>query len=516
MDSVAPSVRDRRMRLPLQTGATWQRAAGAFVAAGLLCVCLARPAHAGGESGDPTLPGHGSTVIVVYGQAPATVPVGIPTPEPVDGPRYDPMAIPHTDVISLPLIANMALPPQIAEAAAVYAGQTQYTPGAGVARTITQYSVGTTLLPAGSPPVAEPGTLASPQVDVVVRAPSAPPVIPRVQQPAAAASVPPAALPAAVIAASPNLMPKTTPQALVVVQLPAPAAPAVPAAPAAPSLPAPAAPVATALPVVPVAPAQPAQAAAGQSAPCCAGVVVIGADWTPADVTLAPRPGLQQPAPQQPGPVVVAPAAPKAPAAPVYVLPAREAEKVVCNAFNGHGEWASVQSQTDIWSDWYGGWGPFAVDDGFRQAKNTTFSLERVVGPGENYGEGYAVKIASNQPYAGGFGSPLIPVRPGATVTVRVKYLIWDYIQDPGRAAEVRDWASMGVKPDAHAGDAVYVNGYVRGQWAQLQNTVVAGPGGQIMILIQGESVAAVNSNIYFDDVQVFVDGEPITQCVYG
>ena len=39
----------------------------------------------------------------------------------------------------------------------------------------------------------------------------------------------------------------------------------------------------------------------------------------------------------------------------------------------------------------------------------------------------------------------------------------WDY-----------DWASLGVKPGA--GDtAVYVNGYVRGEWAEMTNTIELG-----------------------------------------
>lgn len=185
--------------------------------------------------------------------------------------------------------------------------------------------------------------------------------------------------------------------------------------------------------------------------------------------------------------------------------------KNVCNDFNG-ASWGAPPS--DVWTNWYGGWAPFAVDDGYRQAKNTTFSMERVVGPGKNYGKGYSVKIASNQPYAGGFGSPMIKVEPGATVNVTVKYLIWDYVQAVDPKGKIMDWASMGLKPDAAGDAATYVNGYVRGEWAVLTHSVVAGHSGYIMVLLQGESVGAVNSNIYFDDVQIEVNGEYLTACV--
>jgi hypothetical protein len=76
----------------------------------------------------------------------------------------------------------------------------------------------------------------------------------------------------------------------------------------------------------------------------------------------------------------------------------------VCNDFNANGSYASTLIKSDIWTDWYGGWAPFAIDDGYYQAKNTTFSRERVVGPGNKYNDETgpgpdqnSVKIASNQ-----------------------------------------------------------------------------------------------------------------------
>lgn len=188
-----------------------------------------------------------------------------------------------------------------------------------------------------------------------------------------------------------------------------------------------------------------------------------------------------------------------------------------CNNFNSK-DWAAKDNtpvKTDMWTDWYAGWAPFAVDDGFRQAKNTTFSMERAVGPGTLKDGGYSAKIASNQPYAGGFGSPLISVPVGSNVTVTVKYLVWDYVQAKDAGTKIMDWASMGVKPDAVSDEAVYVNGFVRGEWAVMTNSFVAGPSGKIMVMLQGESAGAVNSNIFFDDVQIEVDGSYLGSCIY-
>jgi len=203
----------------------------------------------------------------------------------------------------------------------------------------------------------------------------------------------------------------------------------------------------------------------------------------------------------------------------------------VCNNFDTNGLWASRSDpvgHNDPFTDWYGGWGPFAVNDGYRQAKNVVFSKENVVGPGSHYDDDgtssavgdtvdgrHSAKISSSQPYAAGFASPVFTAAPGAEVRVVVRYLIinhgniapdkrWDY-----------DWASLGVKSDAEGDWAQYVNGYTRGQWHWMENIVTVGSSGEYMVMIQGESPAALNSNIYFDDVSIYVDGVAVTSCYY-
>ena len=184
----------------------------------------------------------------------------------------------------------------------------------------------------------------------------------------------------------------------------------------------------------------------------------------------------------------------------------------VCNDFNNRALWSSQQSQpTDVWSDHYAGWGAFAADDGgFYHADNVVFALEQVVGPGKKYGaDQFSAKLSSSQPYAAGLGSPRIAVPPGANVDVRVKYMIFDH----DTSGQDFDWVSLGVKPDAGGPGAVYVNGYRRGEWAELNQSIVSGPSGEIMVLLQGQSPAAVNSNVYFDDVMISVDGTFLGDC---
>jgi hypothetical protein len=201
----------------------------------------------------------------------------------------------------------------------------------------------------------------------------------------------------------------------------------------------------------------------------------------------------------------------------------------VCNNFNMHGSYAAVNVKSDVWTDWYAGWGPFAIDNGYYQAKNVVFTMERVVGPGSKYndtlskgdGEQASVKIGSHEPYAAGFGSPIIPVPEEyrwGTVTVSVKYLIWDHDQggkQGGPDGNDWDWASMGVKPGAAGENAYYVNGYVRGEWSELVQTVELGGAPDTMVLIQGQSPSVLNSNIYFDDVKIAFSNRDGSKSVY-
>jgi hypothetical protein len=201
----------------------------------------------------------------------------------------------------------------------------------------------------------------------------------------------------------------------------------------------------------------------------------------------------------------------------------------VCANFNAHGQFKAVNTQSDIWTDWPTGWGPFAVDNGYYKAKNVAFTMERVVGPGNKYndtksagdGEQASVKIASHEPYAAGFGSPIIPVPDGyqgGLVTVSAKYLIWDHDQggkQGGTDGLDWDWASMGVKPGAAGDQAYYVNGYVRGEWAELIQTVELGNAADIMVLIQGQSPSVLNSNIYFDDIKIAFSSADGSKSVY-
>ncbi|MEZ4638398.1 MAG: hypothetical protein R2856_26155 [Caldilineaceae bacterium] len=169
---------------------------------------------------------------------------------------------------------------------------------------------------------------------------------------------------------------------------------------------------------------------------------------------------------------------------------------------------------SQIWQAAYSNWGTFSVNDGgFYKPENVRFDMEQATGPGDRAGSEYSFKIAGHQPYAAGLVSPVIAAPPGSVVTVWAKYLMYNHDGVQVGSQVVNDWVSLGLKPDAQGTDATYVNGYVRGQWAELANSIVDGESGEVLILLQAESPAALNSNIYFDDIEVNIGGRSLTNC---
>jgi hypothetical protein len=175
-----------------------------------------------------------------------------------------------------------------------------------------------------------------------------------------------------------------------------------------------------------------------------------------------------------------------------------------CANFNSRSQW-----QGELWTMSFAGWGLFARDDGYFQAKNVTFDRELVVGPGDNYNRNSqsSMKIASFQPYEAGIMSPPIPARAGRTVRVVVNYMIYNH----GAEAESLDYASMGIIP-APGEQATYVYGYHRGEWSVLEQEIEA-QGDEVIVMLQGHSPAALNSNIYFDNVRIYVNDNARGNC---
>ena len=59
---------------------------------------------------------------------------------------------------------------------------------------------------------------------------------------------------------------------------------------------------------------------------------------------------------------------------------------------------------------------------------------------------------------------------------------------------------------------ATYVMGYTRGEWAILEQEITA-TGSEIVVMLQGHSPDALNSNIYFDNVEIYVNGVALKNC---
>lgn len=166
----------------------------------------------------------------------------------------------------------------------------------------------------------------------------------------------------------------------------------------------------------------------------------------------------------------------------------------------------------DTFDEWYGNtwtwiphlWGAYA----YRGAEHVTFDREQVHKDESPYDGSYALKIASTVPFEAGV-SRTIQVEPNSEVTVEVMYLLYDHGGTHGGNVLTYDWVALGIKADDM--DAEWVNGYSHGQWLPLRHTIQAGPEGRIMIFLQVHSPLPENTNAYFDNVRVWVNGEPYT-----
>ncbi len=175
---------------------------------------------------------------------------------------------------------------------------------------------------------------------------------------------------------------------------------------------------------------------------------------------------------------------------------------------------------------WYGNtwtwvphlWGTYA----YRGAKWVTFDREQVHKDEAPYDGGYSLKIASTVPFEAGVSRTIWVPANTQKVTVEVMYLLYDHGGKHGGNVLTYDWASLGVK--AGCLDAEWVNGPSHGQWLPLKHELVINQAElqrycnwnhqdiPIMIFLQAQSPLAENTNAYFDNVRVWVDGKPYTQ----
>lgn len=147
-------------------------------------------------------------------------------------------------------------------------------------------------------------------------------------------------------------------------------------------------------------------------------------------------------------------------------------------------------------------WGAYA----YRGAESVTFDAEQVIKDESPYDGSYSMKIASSVPFEAGISREIM-VKPGAEVTVEVMYLLYDHGGLHGGNVWTYDWAALGIKCDDN--DAEWVNGPWHGEWLPLKHTITAGPEGRIMIFLQVISPMPENTNAYFDNVRIWVDGAP-------
>ncbi|HEY64687.1 MAG TPA: hypothetical protein G4O02_08950 [Caldilineae bacterium] len=181
----------------------------------------------------------------------------------------------------------------------------------------------------------------------------------------------------------------------------------------------------------------------------------------------------------------------------------------------------------ETFDEWYGNtwtwvphrWGAYA----YRGAEHVTFDREQVHKDESPYDGSYSLKIASTVPFEAGVSRTFYVPYDTEKVKVEVMYLLYDHGGKHGGNVWTYDWVALGVK--AGCCDAEWVNGPYHGQWLPLSHEIVLdkaamqekcgleeGADIPIMIFLQAHSLLPENTNAYFDNVRVWVDGEPYTE----
>ncbi len=167
------------------------------------------------------------------------------------------------------------------------------------------------------------------------------------------------------------------------------------------------------------------------------------------------------------------------------------------------------------WSRQYAGWGMQGLTERpLYFAQNLTFDEETAVASVRS------LKIGGDKPFRGLIVSPTFKVPAGAEVVVRASYYIRLGANQYSRDDE-SVWAAINV--NAVEGTAVEdygpTNGYLKnGAWHRFESRLTMGPqGGAINVVLLGNNVFTNASvAVYFDNVEIWINGEPMTQCLYA
>ena len=167
------------------------------------------------------------------------------------------------------------------------------------------------------------------------------------------------------------------------------------------------------------------------------------------------------------------------------------------------------------WSRQYAGWGMQGLTERpLYFAENLTFDDETAIASVRS------LKIAGDKPFRGLVVSPTFKVPADAEVIVRASYYIRlgsnQYARDDESV-----WAAINV--NAVEGTAVVdstpTNGYLKDNaWHRFESRLTMGPeDGAINAVLLGNNVFTNASvAVYFDNVEIWVNGKPLAQCLYA
>lgn len=186
------------------------------------------------------------------------------------------------------------------------------------------------------------------------------------------------------------------------------------------------------------------------------------------------------------------------------------ADRDACLTFDDPQLWVG-----NTWSRQYAGWGMQGLTERpLYFAQNLTFDEETAIASVRS------LKIGGDKPFRGLVVSPTFKVPAGAEVVVRASYYIRLGANQYARDDE-SVWAAINV--NAVEGTAVEdygpTNGYLKNDaWHRFESRLTMGPqDGAINVVLLGNNVFTnAGVAVYFDNVEIWVNGEPLSQCLYA
>lgn len=180
-----------------------------------------------------------------------------------------------------------------------------------------------------------------------------------------------------------------------------------------------------------------------------------------------------------------------------------------CFTFDSAVDWKGSR-----WTFRYAGWGlQVDVSPALNyQLKHLTYERQ------DGVGDGFSLKMGMDKPAHGLIVSPEFKAKAGDKITVVTSYYI-SVNAGKNVSQANRQWVALNVKP-ARSTRADYTTlptpGRHQNSWWKLSDDLTMQSDGIFQVVLQGQNDSVLDTQVYFDNVEIWINGEPMAKCLYA